>query len=378
MFMLMIVALYSAVNVYLARRIIRWLRTMLPRMKAWPVAVIYGLLAATIVMPLIRGTAWWQRALTWVGAHWMGVFVYLLLFWVLADVITLVVHLLRRRKGPLPVSYRRTVGWLVMVLTVSFCGYGIWNARQIRSASYTVQVDDPDLGGDMRLALVSDLHLGAIGSEDRLETIVAEINALQPDLVLIAGDLFDNDFTAIRDPQRVTMLFRDIQATHGVYACLGNHDSGVTAVLMRQLLQDGGVVCLNDSMAVIDDRLALVGRLDGSPIGGYDGLTRADGAALMRQAAQTNLPVLVMDHNPSHISEYGRETDLIVSGHTHRGQIFPANLITDMMYTVDYGYYRADENSPQVIVTSGAGIWGLPMRVGTQCEVVTITLTAAP
>lgn len=128
MFMLMIVALYSAVNVYLARRIIRWLRTMLPRLKTWPVAVIYGLLAATIVMPLIRGTAWWQRALTWVGAHWMGVFVYLLLFWVLADVITLVVRLLRRGKGPLPVAYRRTVGWLVMVLTVCFCGYGAWNA----------------------------------------------------------------------------------------------------------------------------------------------------------------------------------------------------------------------------------------------------------
>ena len=86
------------------------------------------------------------------------------------------------------------------------------------------------------------------------------------------------------------------------------------------------------------------------------------------------LPVVVMDHNPAHIGEYGPDVDLILCGHTHKGQILPGSLITSRMYTVDYGYYRAGESSPQVIVSSGVGAWGMPMRVGTDCEIVKITL----
>ena len=81
-----------------------------------------------------------------------------------------------------------------------------------------------------------------------------------------------------------------------------------------------------------------------------------------------------MDHNPGYIGEYGDKADLILCGHTHEGQIFPGNIITDLMYEADYGYYRRDEKSPHVIVSSGVGTWGLPVRVGTQSEVVIITL----
>jgi hypothetical protein len=81
-----------------------------------------------------------------------------------------------------------------------------------------------------------------------------------------------------------------------------------------------------------------------------------------------------MEHNPSHIDEYGSEADLILAGHSHRGQMFPGSLVTRAMFTVDYGYYQADANSPHVIVTSGVSTWGPPMRVGTNNEIVSITL----
>jgi len=81
-----------------------------------------------------------------------------------------------------------------------------------------------------------------------------------------------------------------------------------------------------------------------------------------------------MDHNPSKIEEYGNEIDLILSGHTHRGQMFPANLIIKALYAADYGRYQKDDNSPQVIVTSGAGTWGMPMRIGSNNEIVMILL----
>jgi len=87
------------------------------------------------------------------------------------------------------------------------------------------------------------------------------------------------------------------------------------------------------------------------------------------------LPVIVLDHNPANIAEYTTEADLILSGHTHKGQIFPANLFTKWMYTVDYGYYQEKEGFPHVIVTSGVGVWGMPMRIGTDCEIVSIKIT---
>jgi hypothetical protein len=86
------------------------------------------------------------------------------------------------------------------------------------------------------------------------------------------------------------------------------------------------------------------------------------------------MPVIVMEHNPAHIGEYGKEVDLILAGHTHKGQAFPGSLVTRAMYTVDYGYYQKDTDSPHVIVTSGAGTWGTPMRVGTNNEIVSIVL----
>ena len=87
-----------------------------------------------------------------------------------------------------------------------------------------------------------------------------------------------------------------------------------------------------------------------------------------------NLPVVVMDHNPANVDAYSDEVDLILSGHTHKGQIFPGSLITNQMFSVDYGYYRKDAQSPHVVVTSGVGYWGMPLRVGTDCEIVSIRL----
>jgi methionine-S-sulfoxide reductase len=88
------------------------------------------------------------------------------------------------------------------------------------------------------------------------------------------------------------------------------------------------------------------------------------------------LPVIVLDHNPAAVNEYDRG-DLILCGHTHKGQIFPGSLFTRRLFPVDYGYYRRDDSAPHVIVSSGAGTWGMPMRVGTDCEIVLIRLYAS-
>ena len=226
----------------------------------------------------------------------------------------------------------------------------------------------------MNIVMISDLHLGAARSEHRLQTIVDEINAAGPDLILIAGDFFDSDFRAIRDPERAGRLIAQLNAPLGVYACLGNHDAGSTFDQMTAFLEQSGVRLLADESVVIAEKLVLTGRLDGSPIGSTSGMRRGELDGILPEAAQT-LPVIVLDHNPSRAESYRQQADLVLCGHTHKGQIFPGSLITGKMYAVDHGLYRRDAQSPYVIVTSGVGTWGPPMRVGTDSEINLIRLT---
>jgi predicted MPP superfamily phosphohydrolase len=123
---------------------------------------------------------------------------------------------------------------------------------------------------------------------------------------------------------------------------------------------------------VIKDCLVLIGRLDSRPIGSPAGLRRKDFSKVMAHV-NADYPVVVLDHNPENIGEYGAESDLILSGHTHRGQLFTGNLFTKAMFTVDYGHYKENADSPHVIVTQGVSTWLMPVRVGTDNEIVRIS-----
>jgi len=367
-------AVFGGLNYYISKRIYQGLICVLPNIRF---GMVFGLLLllmlvmvlgfARSMLPLPTGV---KYALGMVGSCWMGAFVYLLLFTVLADLLRLLFWLCR-----LPIvkmaGFNLVMSVITVALTLITVVYGIHHARSIQHVSYEIKVEDKADISDMNIVMISDLHLGALGSESRLEEIVEEINGLHPDLVCIAGDFFDTDFAAIREPEKAIERLRNITSTYGVYVCLGNHDAGTTVPQMLDFLEKCDIQVLRDEYVVIDERLVLVGRLDRSPIGGFEGMERKELSEFFVKGEE-NLPVLVMDHNPANVDTYTDEADLIMSGHTHRGQIFPGSLFTDRMFTVDYGYYRRDENSPHVIVTSGVGYWGMPMRVGTDSEIISI------
>lgn len=374
---LVVIAAFGGANVYLARRLYGGIIFLFPHANGIVCAGLYIfavlvmiLGAARLELPLPEAV---RDVLGFAGACEMGIFVYLLLYIAAADIFLLMGRMMDILPSPLPRSVRFRAVLAACLLTILTSGYGIWHAGKIREVSYDIALSAGGLPSGMKLVLVSDIHLGAAGSEERLTGIVRKINALEPDLVCVAGDIFDNDYHAIKDPDKAIRLLKDIRARYGVYACPGNHDAGETAGQMEDFLERGDVNLLNDSYTVIGGQLVLAGRLDPSPIGGYEGRIRKDWAEVVK-GADARLPLVVMDHNPANIDEYGEETDLVLSGHTHKGQIFPGSLITGAMYAVDHGYYRKDEKSPRVIVTSGAGTWGMPMRVGTDCEIVSIRL----
>ncbi len=360
---------------YIANKLHGGIKAILPKAPLWAVLVPLLLLTVCTLLGFMRINAFptvVKGVLEVISAYWMGAFVYLLLFCILADIVALILKLFKLPfvKNAL---FKGISAALVLVLAITTVVCGICNARDIDHISYEIKVDSVTDVSDLNIALISDVHLGAVGSESRLAEIVDEINSLNPDLVLIAGDFFDTTYSAIKNPQKAIKTISRIEATFGTYACLGNHDAGETFSQMQNFLKQSNVHLLNDSYTVVDNRLILVGRMDDSPIGGYDKQKRKEFSQIGIKNDK-DLPVIVMDHNPQNIGEYNSDVDLIVCGHTHKGQIFPANIVTSLVYDVDHGYYRKDSQSPQVIVTSGVGYWGMPMRVGTNSEIVSIKL----
>ena len=369
---IVLIAVLGGVNYYLAHRVWSWVHCLVPKFSVVIPLVLFVVMTVLMVLSFLKpfeGMMQWYISV--VGTAWMGMLVYFLLFFLLSDLVVLIAWLFHILPASAMAKLRLAAGICATALALSVSAYGVYNAQRIHTVEYDIQLSDSPVS-ELTVALISDVHLGAVGSESRLEKIVAEVNALEPDLVCIAGDLFDTNFGSIVDPEKAIKTLKQISATYGVYACLGNHDAGETFASMEDFLMRAGIHLLKDEYVIIDDRLILVGRLDPSPIGGVGNLQRGELTDILKDA-DLNLPVVVMDHNPINVDTYRGKGNLILSGHTHKGQIFPGPLFTNAMYTVDYGYYRS-ENGTQAIVTSGAGTWGPPMRVGTNCEIVKINL----
>ncbi len=369
-------AILGGITYYLARRSFQCIRVLCPKVPFTVYIIVYAVLTLLMMMGFARSMMPMpvvvRQALAVISAYYMGIFIYLFLFNVLADVVVFACRFMKKVSIPRE-KLRFISGIAVMVLTLVTVGYGIIHVQRLKVVRYEITVQEKEMKHDWNIVMISDLHLGAVGSEGRLDKIVKEINGLKPDLVCIAGDIVDSDYGAIKDPEAAIEKLQRIDSKYGVYACLGNHDSGDTILQIQQFLERAGIHLLNDTYVTIGEELVLVGRLDSSPIGGYEGMVRKDVNAVLT-GIDEKLPVVVMDHNPANIGEYGAGVDLIVSGHTHKGQIFPGGLFTEFLFAVDHGYYRKDADSPQVIVSSGVGTWGMPMRVGTNCEVVQILL----
>ena len=368
-----IISFYVGTNFYIGRRIFQWLSLLFPNINGTIYAGIYIFFASSLIIEYLPLPSIIKGILRWIGAHWMGIFVYLLILFLVSDLVILLGSIVKIIPNPMPQNIRFYAGLVAILLTTGLVSYGIYNANQIKYASYDIQTKETTFSANMKIVLIADLHLGAVNSEKRLESIVQGINNLEPDIVCIAGDIFNDDFNALRNPDEAIDLLKSIKATYGVYACLGNHDGGNTFNEMISFLEQSNIKLLNDEYVIIDERLVLFGRVDPSPIGGFGELKRKDITEIIA-SLDTNMPVVVMDHSPSNIEQYGGEVDLVIAGHTHRGQIFPFNLITNAIFVVDYGHYQKDADSPHVIVTSGVGTWGMPMRVGTNSEIVSILL----
>lgn len=381
--LLIIFVLFFGTNLYISWRACGVLKPLFPQLNSIVFYILYFVIASSVIVYFVFNSAQKSNSLnipiflktvvSWCGCVFMGLFVYLLLFFLIRDIIWGLGLLTKLIKPSVSPSYKVVSGIIVLVLSVGVSIYGIFNAMNIKTQTYDVKIDNKHIDEPIKIGLITDIHLGAVNSENNLAKEIDALNKENPHIICIGGDIFNDNLNTLQDKDRIISEFKKLNPKYGVYACLGNHDGGSPLSETTELLNNCGIILLNEEYRVIDNKFVLTGRVDARPIGRFEGKRRVKIGDVL-QGLDGKLPVIVMDHNPQNVNEYGNETDLLLCGHTHNGQIFPANIITDFIYESDYGMYKRDNNSPTVVISSGAGYWGMPMRVGTQSEIVTINI----
>lgn len=370
--------LYCMLNYYIGRRGWQALSCLKPLLNSKAYWVVFWVLALSYLAGrlgqgfLLQGIDYW---LTLAGAYWLAAMVYFALILAFIDL----VRLLDKWLGFIPAQVKQhpliipVAGLTVLTLVLGIMVYGAWNARHPIINRYNLTIAKK--AGSLRqlhVVMVSDVHLGEIIHNGRLINMVKMINEQNPDLILLPGDIIDENIGPFVD-QNMSKTLRQLKSKYGVYAVPGNHDNNAEAF---RYLQESGIRVLMDSYVKIADSIWLVGRNDpghrGEPRSGQPVRKLAD----VLQGVDKSLPIIEMNHQPTQFEE-ARENgvDLQLSGHTHRGQLFPFGLITARMYEIDWGLLR--KGSFQVIVSSGYGTWGPPVRVGNFPEIVDITVKFA-
>lgn len=377
-FFAIFIALFGLINYYVGLR--SW-QTVFSRFEWLPGKVYWSAFWVVALSYLVgRMAREWlpdvvAKYFTFVGAYWLAILYYLVLAWLLVDLIRLinrVIPLLPTSLTGHP-SYLFIVGTLVLTTVTGIIVYGAWNARHPQVKNYQITV--PKSAGDLKglhIVAVSDLHLGEIMDVGRLRTMVNTINELQPDLVLLPGDIVDEDVGPYIE-QEMSLVFKGLMSKYGVIAVPGNHEYiGGQGEEVIKHLRESGITVLRDSYTqVADGSLYIIGREDPTRER-FGGPPRKELQEVLR-GVDNSKPLIVLDHQPKNLGEAEAQgIDLQLSGHTHRGQFWPNNLITERIYEVDWGYLR--KGTLQAVVSLGYGTWGPPIRVGNTPEIIDINL----
>lgn len=273
----------------------------------------------------------------------------------------------------LSIDYSYTMVGVGTLLSVTLANLlGIWNTYHLHRKSYTISDSRvPDLWNNSKIVMFADVHIGRIRKESWVKKVVAAVNHENPDVVLIVGDLYDG-------PEVNTVIYQDllaqIKASRGVFFVNGNHEKYGDLASFKESIRNAHITILEDSSSVVDG-LEFVG-LDYRTEELYDVPPGKQGLyQVISQIKESNYPKIYLKHVPMNLGQIAADPNAILSvhGHTHRGQMFPFNFVTSIMYK-GYDYGLNMWNKTHVITTSGAGSWGPPQRLYSQSEYVVITL----
>ena len=396
MLALFLAPVYILLNIYVLRWGYLWIgnchhlfQSMIFRLI---LTVFYTLVALTPLTGfLIRKPAFLHRILKITSNYFLGIFMYILMVLLSIDIIRLFLKYVVHASWIQSRIVFAAVGacCICVVIIISFSG--IYHAKHIKVTPYKITVDKsaPDMDS-LKIVLLADTHFGYNSGAVHAQEIVDKINEQNPDLVCIAGDIFDNEYDAVREPEKISEILRTIRSKYGVYACWGNHDLNEPILAgftfkhkkedskqlkdprMKRFLQNSNIQLLEDEAVLIDNSFYVVGRKDASLIEKIEEKRKTP--AQLTQKLDKDKTIIVIDHQPKELQDIADAgVDLDLCGHTHDGQTFPGNFTVKFLWENPCGYLQ--KGSMHNIVTSGSGVWGPAMRVGTDSEICTIDLT---
>jgi len=313
------------------------------------------------------------KVVTYLGSFWLVTLLYLFLMILCIDIIRLLDHGIHF----IPASWKTTFlsgKWLftgVSVITVLTVIAGHLNAISPRIQRINIHIDKPATSKkEIKIALVTDIHMGFIIGNHRVGKMIDRINALHPDMVLFGGDLVDhNPLPVIKDEMGTN--FTRLNPPLGKFAITGNHEYIGHPEVSINYLSKFGITYLRDTLVNVDNLLLLAGR-DDKDKQRFEGKPRKSLNQIMN-GTHSDLPVILMDHQPvDYNSAEKTGVDLMVSGHTHKGQIWPFGYITSKVFELDWGLIQRGKT--YFYVSSGYGTWGPPVRIGNRPEIVLFTL----
>lgn len=358
---ILFILLYALIVFYVGWSGWSWMKpTLSRRFRILYIVALIFLASSFILARVIEGSI----ILNVIGSYWLAMFSLLIL---LLPIVHLVVWVTKLTALPRH-EVQKWSGIFTLSALVLLIGYGSFNAYSPTVRAYDIKVDKKGpASGELNIVMASDMHFGYLSGKKHAIRMVEEINALKPDIVLFPGDIIDDDINPYKE-NGIGEILAGIKAPYGVYTSLGNHDrfQGEMRELI-DLLEESGMRVLYDESVEIDDWLTLVGRKD------YSDKDRAELSTLTEGLDQAKA-MFLLDHQPLGFNiaqELG--IDLVVSGHTHHGQIAPANLITQRLFENDWGYLQ--KGQLHTIVSSGYGFWGPPIRIGSRAEIVQINVS---
>lgn len=354
---LMVLFIYNAIVFYIGWNGSVWLQTVFTASLSklyW--FILYFFAYAYVLSRYIK-----ISALKVIGSYWFAVVQYSLLLFPIANI-----SVLGLSKTTLGVENSIIlVGTILFSIFLFIVIFGTYNAYVPIVRDYQITVPKKANKYDkLRIVVASDMHFGNLSGTSHLRRLVDHVNMIKPDLVLLPGDIIDDDprpFIA----KKMSKMMSEMYAPLGIYGVLGNHEYYGRAIpLFVDEMKKNKMKILLDEVILIEDSFYIVGRKD-----------KTDGNRLSIENLVENidhsLPIILMDHQPYELGQAMRSNiDISLSGHTHRGQMAPNHYVTKKIYELDWGYKKKQQL--HAFVSSGFGFWGPPIRIGSRSEIIQI------
>jgi hypothetical protein len=371
----MILFLAAYVLIYGSMQVVFFLRVqpLLPQL-AWVRLLLGAFLLLMVAAPILTrvlegaGQSALATGLAWIGYSWMGFVFLAFCLGVILFAAEAALALIPKAFGA--AAWRLHPQWSAAILLLVCLGlslYGLYESKQLRLETLRLTTEKLPADRRLRVVQISDLHLGLLVNEGAVRRIVRRIEAVDPDLLLCTGDLVDGNLESLR---RLAPSLASLSPPLGAYAVSGNHETYAGLEASFRFFREAGFRPLQDQGIQVGDRVALVGM-------SYSREKRCSSEETLLQRMDAKDYTILLKHSPLVCPKSPGRIDLQLSGHTHKGQIFPFSLVVQAVYPYFAGLHDLGSGS-KIYVSRGTGTWGPQMRILAPPELTVIDIVGRP